>query len=156
MCVCVWACVCVCMCVCACVCACVCVCMCAYVCVHVCVHVCVIYLHKLHTHTHTHTHTHKYTHTHTHTHTHKYTHTHTHTQELVGQYSLQDLGGFIHDKTDPCIFTLKIKDFSLKVQVETSTMAWEIQNMLEPSHDVHFLVSVRNASLRVNIAIMFQ
>ncbi|KAL5497240.1 hypothetical protein EMCRGX_G013677 [Ephydatia muelleri] len=38
-----------------------------------------------------------------------------------------------------CIFTLKIKDFSLKVQVETSTMAWEIQNMLEPSHDVHFL-----------------
>ena len=27
--------------------------------------------------------------------------------------------------------------------------------MLEPSHDVHFLVSVRNASLRVNIAIMF-
>ncbi|KAL5502434.1 hypothetical protein EMCRGX_G009205 [Ephydatia muelleri] len=60
-------------------------------------------------------------------------------KELVGQYSLQDLGGFIHDKTDPCIFTLKIKDFSLKVQVETSTMAWEIQNMLEPSHDVHFL-----------------
>eukprot|EP00731_Ephydatia_muelleri_P006237 Em0003g485a len=42
-------------------------------------------------------------------------------------------------KSDPCIFTLKIKDFSLKVQVETSTMAWEIQNMLEPSHDVHFL-----------------
>ncbi|KAL5502442.1 hypothetical protein EMCRGX_G009216 [Ephydatia muelleri] len=60
-------------------------------------------------------------------------------KELVGQYSLQDLGGFIHDKSDPCIFTLKIKDFSLKVQVETSTMAWEIQNMLEPSHDVHFL-----------------
>ncbi|KAL5463285.1 hypothetical protein EMCRGX_G032175 [Ephydatia muelleri] len=60
-------------------------------------------------------------------------------KELVGQYSLQDLGGFIHDKTDPCIFTLKIKDFSLKVQAETSTMAWEIQNMLEPSHDVHFL-----------------
>ena len=129
---------------------CVCLHVCACVSVHVCVHVYSIIKYTSINSIQTHTHTHMRTHTHTHT------YTHTHTQELVGQYSLQDLGGFIHDKTDLCIFTLKIKDFSLKIQVETSTMAWEIQNMLEPSHDVHFLVSVRNVSLRVNIAIMFQ
>ena len=75
----------------------------------------------LHTNTHdTHTQYTRYMHTYT-THTacmHTYTLTHTHTG-AGGSVQSPGLGGFIHDKTDPCIFTLIIKDFSLKVQVET-------------------------------------